>query len=513
MFPNRGSPPDSPTASPTAGEALTPGSNGIERAVSRRGFLRLAGLAAGGLSTVAPQTLFATERIERRGAPLRILIIGAGLAGLVAGYELKKAGHQVTILEATLRPGGRVRTLRDPFSDGLYAEAGAGRIPVHHTLTREYAKTFSLTLSNYKPTDGSAVVFGGNRRVLATSTQKVNLAEFDIGFTPEEVRLGLEGMYEKYIGRFSKDVGAVPADAWPSAQVQPLGDLTLRELMESSGASTAAIRYFASGYEEDSALDFLRDAYSHESTPLAHIVGGNDLLPRAFADSLAKEIFYGAPVVRIEQDDRAARAVFVRFGTRQTLVADSIICAVPFTTLRQVDFSPRLSTAKHRAIHGLPYGSVTRVYLQYHRRFWLDEGANGFADMLDLPMEIWSPTHDQPGERGIQMAYLYEGLAKRVGAMTDSQRVLFFRGLIEKVFPGASRHIEGGASFAWADQPYQQGAYAVYQKGVYRTLGPDVARPEGRIHFAGEHASPWPGWMQGALYSGLRAAREATGVT
>jgi monoamine oxidase len=513
MFPSRGSQPDSPTAPTAEAEAHILCSNQIERGLSRRGFLRLAGLAAGGLSTVSPQKLFATETIERSGAPLRILIIGAGLAGLVAGYELKKAGHQVTILEATLRPGGRVRTLRDQFSDGLYAEAGAGRIPVNHTLTREYVKTFALTLSNYKPADGSPVIFGGNRRVLASSAQKVDLEKFGLGFTPEEVRLGLEGMYEKYLGRFSKDVGAVSADEWPSSEVQRFGDLTLRELMASSGASNAAIRYFASGYEEDSALDFLRDAYSHESTPLAHIVGGNDLLPRAFADSLAKEIVYGAPVIRIEQDDHAARAVVVRFGTRETHVADQIICALPFTTLRKMEFSPRLSTAKHRAIYGLPYGSVTRVYLQYHRRFWLDEGANGFAEMLDLPMEIWNPTHDQPGERGIQLAYMYESLAKRVGGMPDDQRLLFFRGLIEKVFPDASRHVEGGTSFAWADQPYQQGAYAVYGKGLYRTLGPDVSRPEGRIHFAGEHASPWPGWMQGALYSGLRAAREATRVS
>ncbi len=476
---------------------------------SRRDFLKASGLAAAGM-VLGPARAWAKDGLERTKTPRKVLVLGAGMSGLVAAWELKRAGHTVIVLEATLRAGGRVHTLRELFADGLYAEAGAGRIPVNHALTREYIKRFGLTLAPYKPSGGSSVVFGAGRRTVGKKGQPADLASLGMGFTTEELRLGLDGMYEKYIGRFSKEVGVVPADEWPSGAVAHFGNVTIRELMEKAGASAAAMTYLASGYEEDSALDFLRDAYSHESTPLDHILGGNDLLAHAFAKDLSKEIIYGTPVTRIEQDQAAARAVFERCGRRETLTADRIICTLPFTTLRRVTFSPSLSVAKRRAVEGLPYGSVTRVYLQYRRRFWLDEGCNGFADLLDMPMEIWNPTHDQPGQRGIHLGYMYERLAKKVAAMHKPTRVEFFLDLMEKVFPGARNNVEGGTSFSWTEQPYQRGAYAVYNKGVYARLGADVVRPEGRIHFAGEHASPWPGWIQGALYSGLRAAREVT---
>src|SRR5262245_53455834 len=106
---------------------------------SRREFL--AALAA----TAFPR-LPQIERLERRGAPQRILVLGGGLAGLCAAFELQGLGHTATILEAQSRPGGRVRTLREPFAPGLYTEAGPETIPGVHDLTQHYARTFGLTL-------------------------------------------------------------------------------------------------------------------------------------------------------------------------------------------------------------------------------------------------------------------------------------------------------------------------------------------------------------------------------
>src|SRR5262249_32971559 len=91
------------------------------------------------------------QALSHAASPKKVLVVGAGLAGLVAGYELTQTGHDVTILEAQLRPGGRVQTLREPFSDGLYAEAGAARIPDNHDLTLHYAKHFGLTLVPFFP--------------------------------------------------------------------------------------------------------------------------------------------------------------------------------------------------------------------------------------------------------------------------------------------------------------------------------------------------------------------------
>ena len=110
--------------------------------MDRREFLQLSSMAALSLYASRLQALQTGSSAVRTGPAQKVAILGAGISGLAAGLELVKAGHDVTILEAQLRPGGRVYTLRAPFSDGLYAEAGAGRIPITHTLTLDYVKRF-----------------------------------------------------------------------------------------------------------------------------------------------------------------------------------------------------------------------------------------------------------------------------------------------------------------------------------------------------------------------------------
>src|SRR6266849_4153768 len=137
-------------------------------AYTRRQFIKLCSLVTAFLYSSPSQFLsLRRTHVRRTGSPKTIVIIGAGLAGLSAGYELKAAGHDVTILEARMRPGGRVHTLREPFSDGLYAEAGAARIPENHDLTLKYIKLFDVPLEPMYPTRLSAVrLDGGPRRLV-----------------------------------------------------------------------------------------------------------------------------------------------------------------------------------------------------------------------------------------------------------------------------------------------------------------------------------------------------------
>jgi len=121
---------------------------------SRRKFLRTTGLALAGAAVAR-----SNAATVLRGPSKRIAILGAGMAGLVAGYELSQLGHDITILEARMRPGGRVHTIREPFSDGLYAEAGAARIPNSHDLTLKYVKLFDVPLEPMYPQRLSAVTF------------------------------------------------------------------------------------------------------------------------------------------------------------------------------------------------------------------------------------------------------------------------------------------------------------------------------------------------------------------
>jgi monoamine oxidase len=476
---------------------------------TRRDFLQRSALTAAGLYFSNVDRLGAQQiRLpEKTGPAKKILVLGAGLAGLVAAYELSNAGHDVTILEAQLRPGGRVYTLREPFSDGLHAEAGAGRIPPQHSITLQYVRHFGLQLDPFWPTTGDDVLLWRGQRVKLSRETPVDMAKVPLRLTPEERRLGFDGMEKKFFGAVMAEMGDITSPDWPAAALQAYDGMTLEEFLRRQGASPDAIQYIALGFEKDSALDFIRDQMSHEVPQMQHIRGGNDLLPRAFAAKLADKIFYGSPVARIEHTPQQVTAVFLRAGAHEKITADYAICAIPFSVLRHIEVAPAFSAGKENAIRKMNYGSVTRVYLQARRRFWEKDGCNGFG-LLDQPMEIWNASYDQPGTRGILMSYMYEDLAKRVGAMTPDERMRYGLEVVEKMHPGMRENLEGGVSLNWDQEAYARGAYLELMADDFAALMPHAGTPEGRIYFAGEHASPWPGWMQGALWSGLKAARE-----
>jgi monoamine oxidase len=177
--------------------------------------------------------------------------------------------------------------------------------------------------------------------------------------------------------------------------------------------------------------------------------------------------------------------------------------------LRKVEISPNLSDTKRKAIDELAYDTITRVVLQCRTRYWEKDGYNGFG-VSDLPQEIWHASFDQPGTRGLLVSYMYFALGQRVGALSEEDRLAFVAREMNKLHPGLVDNLEGHFSKVWAADPWAGGAAAIPAPGQMRTLCAGIENPEGRVHFAGEHTSHWTGWMQGALESGLRAAREVT---
>ncbi len=367
----------------------------------------------------------AVRTVEVSGPAKKVLILGAGMAGLVAGYELAKLGHDVTLLEARTRPGGRVHTLREPFSDGLYAEAGAARIPNNHDLTLKYVKEFSLPLEPFYPSKLQALRFDRGRR--------------------EEVPI--EGFTDAMTRNYGGDLGGDP-DHWQK------------------------------------------------------IKGGTDLLPKAFADRLGGKIHYGAPVVRIEQNADHARVVFLESGRQQALTADHVLCTIPFSVLRNIDL-PALSSSKKDVIKRTHYDAVSRVYLQTRNRFFEDKGFNGFA-FTSGAIEIWQPTWSQPGPRAILMTYARPGEAERITNLKESERIGVTLKQLDEMFAGLRENFERGATKCWLEDEWSRGAWAFVGVTNFFT----ASTPDERIHFAGEHLSPWSSWMQGALSSGLRAVKE-----
>ncbi len=392
--------------------------------INRRQFIKRSAAAAAGLTLVRSQGL---GGIILRPAGKKIIIIGAGMAGLVAGYELSQLGHDVTILEARNRPGGRVQTLREPFSDGLYAEAGAARIPTNHELTLRYVKLFDVPLEPMYPTALSAL------RIDGRSKREVPIE----GFT--------KGLGE-YLG---EELGGSPS-RW------------------------------------------------------SKIKGGSDVLPKAFAQRLADKIHYSSPVVRLEQDANSARAIVRHNGSSQTMSADRILCAIPFTLLRRIELPSTFPERKLNVIKNLDYASVSRVYLQTKKRSWEEKGLNGFAVTNEPLLEIWQPTWNQPGPRGILMTYARPGPAERIAAMNEGDRINSTLTQLGQWFPGLQENFERGASKVWTEDEWSRGAWAFVGPRDYVA----ASSPAGRIHFAGEHLSPWASWMQGALDSGLRVVKE-----
>src|SRR5262249_45127992 len=238
------------------------------------------------------------------------------------------------------------------------------------------------------------------------------------------------------------------------------------------------------------------------------IEGGNDQLPQAFARRLADKIIYRAPVVGIEQDGNGVRVRFSVRGAQETMTADRALCAIPATLLSKIEMTPRFSSAKRRTLEQLHYESASRIFLQCRARFWEQQNLNGYA-VTDLPAEIWASSYGQPGAAGILQCYTRGDVSSRLTALSENKRVSVTLDEMERVFPGARENFERGVSKCWSEDEWTRGAWAHTDESQLKQL----AQPEGRIHFAGEHISTQPSWMYGALESADRAAQEILQVS
>jgi monoamine oxidase len=195
-------------------------------------------------------------------------------------------------------------------------------------------------------------------------------------------------------------------------------------------------------------------------------------------------------------------------GIQHQLEADRAVVAVPFSVLRRIQLDSSISAGKLEAISKLQYESLLRVYLQFRERFWLDKVPNGIAYTDSGIGMVLDHTSAQKGSRGILEAQLEAGKANSARVLKAEERVRWAAAQMERVHPGAREYVEGGISFSWDDDPWSLGAWMYYRPGQIGAHFPHVARTEGRIHFAGEHTSSLPGTLEGAIESGMRAARE-----
>lgn len=352
-------------------------------------------------------------------------------------------------------------------------------------------------------------------------------------------------MWRRYVLSVLPEIGDPREEGWPPESLRKYDDVSFARFLRDRGASPAAVALlrldvfdlYGQGFESMSALAFLRDwaAFSQlapagpeepgEPEPVAEeeeageeergprvvagvIDGGSDRLPEALAAGLSNRIRYGAEVLRIEQDAEGVRVAVRSGGRRETVEGDRLVCTIPFPALREIEFSPTLPADKRRAIRNLPYSTITRVYLQVRRRFWEDVGASGeaYAD-LPVPRVLVHPMA-RATDRAVLEAHTGKDVGSRLAERSEEERIAFALEHLERIHPGARRYAEGGTSYAWPADPWVRGGYSSYAPGQVFALLPVVARPEGRIHFAGEHTSRLSASMDGALESGMRAAGE-----
>ena len=477
----------------------------VREEITRREFVRRSAIGLGALAL--------PRSVARLGnaPPQKVIVVGAGLAGLAAAFELIALGHDVTILEARTRPGGRVFTIREGFADGLYAEGGAMQVFDTHERAQRYIKQFGLEIDPIQPARAASVMYIQGQRIETKPGARV--------VWPFPVPEGLDsrGLYDRYVAPRLMEILEAENLGELLRRFAPLDRLTFSDYLRQQGASPAAIDVLkiglasglGDGADAVSALNLLREASHRQKRRQSFTIrGGTDGLPKAFASRLSDRIRYGTPVVRLEQDASGVRAIALQAGLPHAFVGDRLVCAIPFSVLRRLDVSPAFSPQKRAAVEQLQYTSVTRVYVQTRTRFWIDDGISGNAS-TDLPvMGVYERTINQQGTRGILESYQAGPSARRTTGLSEKERLAEALDGMAKVYPKILEQYEGGASKSWDDDEWSRGAYAWFKPGQMTTLIPYVASAEGRVHFAGEHASTQPGWMEGALESAERVVRE-----
>lgn len=452
------------------------------------------------------------------GKHARIVVVGAGLAGLTAAYELTEAGHDVTVIEARTHPGGRVSTARDSFADGMHAELGAAAfIPVEPDAAMRYIRRFALALANPPPRDLPMIFHFRGRRIIAGADGHI---DWPLKLTAEEKALGLVGMRTRYLKSAVHEVIEACHSGRIGKVLDKFDSVSFADFMQARGASADAVELLAisdwdvvgEDMRQRSALDVLAQAatYSIFTSDRYSIEGGNDLLPKALALSLGERIHYGSIVSWIEQDQKSATVHYAHGGFPNAITAERVLLTVPAPRLGLMKIQPPLSAEKRRAVREIGYASISRAFIQCRRRFWIDEGLSGYA-FTDLPITfLWDAAQRTRDVRGILQCFMSGEHARRFSAMGDEKRLRFVLENVKHVFPQVHENFEGAVFKCWDEDPFSMGAYAYFKPGQLTTLLPELSRAEGRLHFAGEHTAPiWlRGLAQGALESGIRAANE-----
>lgn len=530
---------------------------GVTTALSRRQLLGRIGLAAGGsMMYQAMMSLgFAAEsgykgpvRLQGNPKGATVLILGAGLAGMTAAFELRKAGYKVKILEYNARPGGRNWTLRGGdtytelggetqhcgFDDGLYINPGPWRIPHHHRAMLAYCRQFGVALESFVQVNYNA--FLHNTDAFGGKPQRFREIDADyMGHVSELLaKSAHQGALDQLVTKEDQELLLESLRSWGALE---------KDLSYAIGEESSNRRGFAkypgggiSGKPEFSkpmsAEDVLRSRlWKHLAagngiemqTSMFQPVGGMDQVGKAFARELGPGVIqYNAKVTGIDQDDHGVTVSYEDLaapGATRTEKADWCICTIPFSVLSRIPV--KVGPAMAEAITKLPYASSVKVGLQFKRRFWEeDEAIYGGISYTNLPISnISYPStgFHAPGKGVLLGAYIWGLDAFDFTSHGPAERVRRAVEYGSQIHPQYKPEFDNGVSVAWHRVPSHHGCFGTWSEDLRAQHYAAACQVDGRIAMAGEHISYIPAWQEGAVLSAhdvigrLHAKMMATG--
>jgi monoamine oxidase len=455
-----------------------------------------------------------------------VVVLGAGIAGLVAAYELQLAGYAVTVLEARDRAGGRVWTIRGQdrivqmdrpeqranFSPGLYFNAGAARIPsVHHAILG-YAKRLGVPMETFvnshmatgwdfggKVHRGRQMVYGLQTRLAELLAKAVDGKALNAAMPKEELE-----QFRQFLGFYGglNDKGLATRQAnfgftqWPGGYDEPgssLDPLTLKEVLPSQGA----------------AFPQIFEAIIDMQPTMLQPVGGMDAIARALHRQVEASVRFNQPVSAIRREGDRVRIEHRGGVTR----ADYCVCTLPANLLSRIpsDFS----SAKQAALKEVPYLKSAKVAFEAPR-FWEEEGIYGglaWTDRLNENLIYPSDGHLSP--RGVLVgAYVagwtHQDTPEAFTKLPIAEQIRISRDSIEALHPGKSKLLTSPVAVNWGQVAYSEGVGALWGGGPAdsaRRTGAylELLKPEGPITFAGEHLSYVGLWQEGSALSAHEA--------
>jgi monoamine oxidase len=464
----------------------------------------------------------------KKGTPSKkILIAGAGMSGLVAASLLKQAGHEVTIIEGNNRVGGRVFTVRQPFTQGNYVDFGAMRIPDTHVLVFEYIRRFKLRTNKFINASPKDLIYVNN--VLTTSANYEKNPDI-LGFPVLESEKGKTATelfltaVEPFIDLYKKSTPEEQEKLKEQYDSYSMEEFLKQNPMGPS-LSLNAIRMISvllgiEGFSELSFVGIVTDIIFpifNEDTEFYEIMGGNDQIPASFLSELNTDIFYNQKLEKIIQNDGG-----VLFQTRNqvtgeyyTFSGDYAVITIPFTAFQFVDVEPyhSISFKKWQAIRELQSLPSVKIAIEFKQRFW--EKLQVGNAISDRPTRFsYIPSHNiGSGGPGVLLAsYSWGHDAMLWNSLSNDEIIYYALKDLAKVYGNVVyKEYLQGLSFNWSKNPFSAGCFTLFAPGQIRDFGDFIHQPEGRIHFAGEHTSSFHGWIEGAVESGIRAAYEVNG--